>query len=66
MSRAASDPKGSGPWALWSLGILGARGLERQWIYTELLSASADPDPMVWRARMRSLGLLLPAEAIVQ
>lgn len=49
LARLRKDPQDSGPWALWSLGILGARGIERERVYSELLIASSDGSELIRR-----------------
>lgn len=38
IAQLKADPKANGAWALWNLGVLGARGVDRERIYHELLS----------------------------
>lgn len=35
----AADPEASSAWALWNIGVLGARGVDRERVFRELLSA---------------------------
>ncbi|MEO5560681.1 MAG: HEAT repeat domain-containing protein [Dokdonella sp.] len=44
LARRASDPQGSGPWALWNISLIGARGGERERIYAILVDALRDTD----------------------
>jgi hypothetical protein len=39
LQRMAADPAGSSAWALWNMAVLGARGVERERVFGELLSA---------------------------
>lgn len=44
LARRATDPQGSGPWALWNMSMIGARGVERERIYGILVDAVRDND----------------------
>jgi hypothetical protein len=44
LALRAADPKQNGPWALWNLSLLGARGIERQQIFGVLSDAVHDGD----------------------
>ncbi len=44
LARRATDPQGSGPWALWNISLIGARGVERERIYEILVDAVRDND----------------------
>jgi hypothetical protein len=47
LARLREDPRGAGPWALWTLGALGARGVDRPRILAELtLAARIDDDEL--------------------
>ena len=45
--RFVADPKGAGPWALWNMAVLGARGIDRERVFAELLSATQHEDEYV-------------------
>ena len=64
VGRLAKDPVGNGPWALWSLGILGARGVDRERIYAELLTASADRSETIRRWAVDALARLGGVEVV--
>jgi hypothetical protein len=42
LARRAIDPQGSGPWALWNISMIGARGVERERIYGIIVDAVRD------------------------
>lgn len=63
-ARRAANPIEQGPWALWNLAILAARGVERERIYAELLLATADPDPAGRRWAVDALARFGGAEVI--
>ncbi len=39
IDRLEEDPHGAGPWALWSMAVIGARGVDRERVFDELLLA---------------------------
>ena len=55
LAQLAADPKGSGAWALWNLGVLGARGIDRERIYNALLSTLNGRDAELRRASLEAL-----------
>ena len=44
LARRTRDPKAAGPWALWNISMIGARGVERERIYGILVDATHDND----------------------
>ncbi|MEO5622416.1 MAG: HEAT repeat domain-containing protein [Dokdonella sp.] len=44
LARRTADPQGSGPWVLWNISMIGARGVERERIYRILVDALRDTD----------------------
>jgi hypothetical protein len=56
LQRMANDPKGSSAWVLWNIAILGARGVDRERIHRELLSALQAGD--IWHVVARDLRFL--------
>lgn len=42
--RLLADPKGTGPWALWNMAAIGARGVDRERVFDRLLSATRESD----------------------
>jgi hypothetical protein len=45
ITKLRDNPGEYDAWALWSLGAIGARGVERERIFIELLAATHDADP---------------------
>ena len=64
LSQLAADPKGSGAWALWNLGVLGARGIDRKRIYNELLSILNGGDRDLRGASLEALAKFGGVESI--
>jgi hypothetical protein len=64
LDRFVADPAGAGPWALWSLGVMAARGVERERIMEELLIASHDPAMTVRRWAVDALARLGGVEVV--
>jgi hypothetical protein len=46
IARRSADPKGAGPWALWNISMIGARGIERERVYAILTDALHDNDEL--------------------
>jgi hypothetical protein len=40
LARLRDDPREAGPWALWTIGVLGARGVDRERVFEELKIAT--------------------------
>ncbi len=38
LAQLRADPRGSGPWALWSMGVVGARGIDRERVFKQLVA----------------------------
>ena len=55
IDRLHADPKGSGPWALWSMALIGARGVDRERVFDELLLATNQQEIIVRRWAVESL-----------
>ncbi len=64
LAQLAADPKGSGAWALWNLGVLGARGVDRERIYNELLSTLNGSDAILRGASLEALAKFGGVESI--
>lgn len=64
LDRLFEDPQGAGPWALWSMAVIGARGVDRERVFDELLLATRYPDAYVRRWAVDSLAKLGGAEVI--
>lgn len=64
LAQLAADPKGSGAWALWNLGVLGARGIDRERIYNELLFTLNGSDADLRRASLEALAKFGGVESI--
>ncbi len=64
LGRWQQDPEQTGPWALWSLGVMAARGVERERIYGELLRATADADETIRRWAVDALAKLGGSEIV--
>jgi hypothetical protein len=64
IQRLHEDPRGVGPWMLWHLGVIGARGVERQRILAVLVATSHDADDTLRRWAVVALTLFGGVEAI--
>jgi len=64
VARLREDPKGVGPWMLWHLGALGARGVERRRVFDVLAMHSRSSDESLRRWSVEALNLFGGAEAI--
>ena len=47
--RFEKNPEGSGPWVMWSMALIGARGVDRERIFDELLIATENPNDKIRR-----------------
>jgi hypothetical protein len=47
LQRYYEKPHKSGPWALWSMALIGARGIDRERIFNELLFATKESDDYI-------------------
>jgi len=64
IDRLYADPEGAGPWALWSMALIGARGVDRERVFDELLVATRQQDAPVRRWAVESLAKLGGVEVI--
>jgi len=64
IDRLNEDPQGAGPWALWSMAVIGARGVDRERIFDELLLASHHQEIVVRHWAVESLAKLGGLEVI--
>ena len=55
IDRLVADPQDAGPWALWSMALIGARGVDRERVFDELLLAIDHPEIHVRRWAVESL-----------
>jgi HEAT repeat protein len=55
LQRLDEDPKKAGPWALWSMSIIGARGVDRERIFDELIFNTNHSDTNIRRWAVDSL-----------
>jgi len=55
LNRLEKNPEGAGPWALWSMAIIGARGVDRERIFDELLRALDNDNLKIRRWAVDSL-----------
>jgi hypothetical protein len=55
LERLRADREGTGPWALWNIAVIGARGVDRERIFNELLLATREPDETQRRWAVDSL-----------
>ncbi|HEU4663205.1 MAG TPA: HEAT repeat domain-containing protein [Dokdonella sp.] len=62
--QMADDPQRFSAWALWNLGLLGARGVERERILPELLSAAHAGDESLRRWAVEALAMFGGVESI--
>lgn len=62
--RWERDPAQNGPWMMWSLAMLGARGVDRERAYARLLAATDDPDVALRKAAVDAFARLGGAETI--
>jgi hypothetical protein len=59
-----ANPAENGPWMMWSLAVLGARGVDREYIYAELTAALENSDEPLRRAAVDALASLGGSEVI--
>jgi hypothetical protein len=64
LQQMADHPKESSAWALWNIGVLGARGVDRERIFHELLSALNAGDRPVRGAALEALSKFGGAEIV--
>ena len=66
LDRLIGDPEGAGPWALWSMSAIGARGIDRERVFTILLeyAAATEEDAVLRRWAVDSLAKLGGAEVV--
>ncbi len=64
IQRLHEDPHGVGAWELWHLGVLGARGVERERILSVLVATSRDSDNVLRGWAVEALTLFGGVEAI--
>lgn len=64
LARLREDPRGSGPWALWSMAVIGARGIDRERVFNELLMATRIDDEYLRRWAVDSLARFGGVEVI--
>jgi hypothetical protein len=64
LQRMTNDPQGSGAWALWNIAIIGARGVDRERIHRELLSALHTGDESLRRWAVDALAKFGGVESI--
>lgn len=64
LARWEQDPAQNGPWMMWSLASLGARGVDRERIYARLLAATLEPDVPLRKAAVDALARLGGAEIV--
>ncbi len=64
LQQMAADPGQSSAWALWNIGVLGARGVDRERGLRELLSALNSGDQPLRRSALEALARFGGAEII--
>lgn len=64
LHRLHADPVDTGPWALWSMAVIGARGVDRERILDELMLATTHPEIQVRRWAVDALARLGGVEVI--
>jgi HEAT repeat protein len=64
LQQMAAHPKESSAWALWNIGVLGARGVDRERIFHELLSALNTGDRPLRGAALEALAKFGGAEIV--
>jgi HEAT repeat protein len=64
LQRMVNDPRGSSAWVLWNIAILGARGVDRERVHRELLSAMHRDDETLRRWAVDALAKLGGVESI--
>ena len=58
------DPAQNGPWMMWSLAALGARGIDRERIFARLLETTREPDPALRKAAVDAMARLGGSEIV--
>lgn len=64
IDRLYEDPEGAGPLALWSMALIGARGVDRERVFDELLVATRQQGIPVRRWAVESLAKLGGVEVV--
>lgn len=64
VDRLYQNPEGAGPWALWSMALIGARGVDRERVFDELLVAARQQEIPVRRWAVESLAKFGGVEVI--
>lgn len=64
LAQLSADPRNRGAWALWNLGVLGARGIDRVRIYNELLSTLNGRDAELRRFSLEAMAIFGGVESI--
>jgi hypothetical protein len=64
LQQMAANPKESSAWALWNIGVLGARGVDRERGFRELLSALNAGDQVLRGAALEALSKFGGAEIV--
>ena len=57
IQRLHEDPRGVGPWELWHLAVLGARGVDRERIFSVLVANTRDDSYELRRWAVVALGM---------
>ncbi len=57
IQRLREDPRGVGPWELWHLAVLGARGIDRERIFSVLVAKTRDDSDELRRWAVVALGM---------
>lgn len=63
-ARWERNPAQNGPWMMWSLSMIGARGIDRERIYARLLDATRVQDIALRKAAVDALARLGGAEVV--
>lgn len=58
------NPAQNGPWMMWSLAALGARGIDRERIFARLLETTREPDPALRKAAVDAMARLGGSEIV--
>ncbi|MBL0164522.1 MAG: HEAT repeat domain-containing protein [Xanthomonadales bacterium] len=64
LQQMAANPSKSSAWALWNIGVLGARGVDRERVFRELLSALNSGDQPLRRSALEALAKFGGAEIV--
>ena len=65
LRRYDNNPEGNGPWALWSMAAIGARGIDREHVFDELLYATENKNTTIRRWAVDSLAKFGGQEVIM-